>query len=132
MNYYWIFKPFATNDPILYPLKSPKNLCFSGDLGGALDSNGWIIKSEAGVVITFYSLIECHSNMHLWFSYLWGHSFRTYANFSEKLTFLTPWYAHCNKRSHKMCDLLVECAYHGIWIVSFFENFAYVLNESPL
>ena len=26
--------------------------------------------------------------------HLWDHSFSTYAKFSEKLTFLTPWYAH--------------------------------------
>ena len=24
----------------------------------------------------------------------WGHPLSTYAKFSEKLTFLTPWYAH--------------------------------------
>ena len=27
-----------------------------------------------------------------------GHPFSTYANFSEKLTFLTPWYAHVRVR----------------------------------
>ena len=35
-------------------------------------------------------------------------------SFSEKLTFLTPWYA---------------CAYQEVSNVSFSENFAYVLNE---
>ena len=28
----------------------------------------------------------------------WDHSFSTYAKFSEKLTFLTPWYAHVSVR----------------------------------
>ena len=27
----------------------------------------------------------------------WNHSFSTFAKFSEELTFLTPWYAHCLK-----------------------------------
>ena len=43
--------------------------------------------------------------------------FSTYVKFSEKLTFLTPWYA---------------CAYQGVRNVSFSENFAYVLNGWPL
>ena len=38
------------------------------------------------------------------------HSFSTFAKYSEKLTFLTPWY-------------------HGVENVSFSENFANVLNE---
>ena len=29
---------------------------------------------------------------------LWDHSFSTYANFSEKLTFFIPWYAHIRVR----------------------------------
>ena len=29
---------------------------------------------------------------------IWNHSFSTYANFSEKLTFLIPWYAHLRVR----------------------------------
>ena len=41
----------------------------------------------------------------------WVYPFSTYAKFSEKLTFLTPW-----------------CAYQGVRNVSFSENFAYVLN----
>ena len=40
--------------------------------------------------------------------------------FSEKLTFLTPWYAHVH-----------TCAYQGVRNVSFSENFAYVLNGWP-
>ena len=42
-----------------------------------------------------------------------GHRLSTYAKFSEKLTFLTPWYAEVKN-------------------VNFSENFAYVLNEWPL
>ena len=38
-------------------------------------------------------------------------SFRTYANFSGKVTFITPWYAQ------------------GVRNVSVLENFAYVINE---
>ena len=41
----------------------------------------------------------------------WDHPFSTYASFSEKLTFLTPWYAH----------VLIRKA-------SFSESFADVLN----
>ena len=29
----------------------------------------------------------------VWFFLVWGHSFSTYAKFSENLTFLTPWSA---------------------------------------
>ena len=47
-----------------------------------------------------------------------NHSFSTYAKFSEKLTFLTPWY-----------PMLRTCACQGVRNVSFSENFAYVLNE---
>ena len=39
-----------------------------------------------------------------------GHSFSTYAKFSEKLTFLTPWYEHARN-------------------FDFSENFASALNE---
>ena len=49
-----------------------------------------------------------------------GHPLSTYIKFSEKLTFLTPWYAH------------VRCAYQEVKSVSFSENFAYVLNGWPL
>ena len=38
-----------------------------------------------------------------------------HADFSEKLTILTPWYTHM-------------CAYHGVRNISFSENNAYVLN----
>ena len=48
---------------------------------------------------------------------LGGRPFSKYAKFSEKLTFLTPCFAH--ERT---------CAYQGVRIVSFSENFAYVLN----
>ena len=44
-----------------------------------------------------------------------GHPLSTYATFSEKLTFLTPWYAHVR-------------AYQGVRNVSFSENIAYVRN----
>ena len=44
-----------------------------------------------------------------------AHPLSTYAKFSEKLRFLTPWYAHV--RVHQ-----------GVRNVSFPESFAYVLN----
>ena len=46
----------------------------------------------------------------------WDHSFIRYAKSSEKLTFLTPWYAH------------VRVAYQGVRNDSFSENFAYAVN----
>ena len=48
-----------------------------------------------------------------------NHSFSTYAEFSEKLTFLTPWLRTS------------ACAYQEVRNDSFSENFAYVLNECP-
>ena len=50
------------------------------------------------------------------FHVVWGRSFSTYANFHEKLTFLTPLYAHVR-------------VHIGVRNVSFSENFANVLNE---
>ena len=47
-----------------------------------------------------------------------GHSFSTYAKFSEKLTF-TSWYAHVSVRIR------------GLEILVFLENVVYVLNEWP-
>ena len=47
------------------------------------------------------------------------HSFSTFAKRSDKLTFLTPWYAHM-------------CAYQGIRNVSLSENFAHLLIEWSL
>ena len=49
----------------------------------------------------------------------WNHSFSTYAQFSEKLTFLTL----IRTRT---------CAYQGVRNVSFSENFAYLLNDLHL
>ena len=46
--------------------------------------------------------------------FTWGHPLSTYAIFSEKLTSLTPCYAHVGVRIRRY--------------VSFSENFAYVLN----
>ena len=63
----------------------------------------------------FSTVIHCF-HPYLWTS-IWYHSFNTYGKFSEKRTFLTPWYAH-----------VCTCAYHGVKNVSFSENFAYVLN----
>ena len=54
---------------------------------------------------------------------VWDHSFSTSAKSSEKLTFLSPWYAHI--RTH-------TCAYQGIRNASFSENFAEALNEWSL
>ena len=48
------------------------------------------------------------------------HPFSTYTKFSEKLTFLTPWYAHIRVRIREVRN------------VSFSENFAYVLNAWSL
>ena len=47
--------------------------------------------------------------------------FSAFANFSDKLTFFTPWYAH-----------VTTCAYKGVINVSFSENSAYELNELSL
>ena len=47
------------------------------------------------------------------------HPLSTYAKFSEKLTFLSPWYAH----------VLVRI--RGLEMFFFSENVAYVLNEWP-
>ena len=52
--------------------------------------------------------------------YLSGHPLSTCAKFSEKLLFLTPWYAHGRVR--------ISGAGWGGGNVSFSENFAYVLN----
>ena len=52
--------------------------------------------------------------------YTGDHWFSTYAKFSEKPTFLTPWYVHVH-----------TCVYQGVRNVSFSENVAYVLNEWP-
>ena len=58
------------------------------------------------------SLIFCFTSY-----FLGGHSFSTYAKFSEKTNISYP---------------LIRtrtCAYKGVRITSFLENFAYVLNE---
>ena len=44
------------------------------------------------------------------------HSFRTFAKFSEKLKFFTPWHARLS-------------AYQGVRNACFSENFAYLLKE---
>ena len=44
-------------------------------------------------------------------------SFITFAKFSEKLTYLTPWYAH------------VRVRLRGVGNVSFSENFTNAINE---
>ena len=54
----------------------------------------------------------------LFYSLSWGHSYSTYASFSVKLTFLTPWYAHVR-----------TCAYQGVRNVIFSETFVYLLNN---
>ena len=46
-------------------------------------------------------------------------SLRTYAKFSEKPQFFTPWYAH-------VCVYM--CAYQGVRCETLVENFAYALN----
>ena len=53
--------------------------------------------------------------------YLWGYPLSTYAKLSEKLSFLTPWYAHVRNVSFEM-----------LRNVSFSQNFAYVLNGWPI
>ena len=47
---------------------------------------------------------------------LWDYSFSTYAKFSEKPIFLTPWCAYIRTNQ-------------GVRNLSFSENFAYLLNE---
>ena len=61
----------------------------------------------------------------------------TFTKFSEKLTFLTPWYAHhmvrhTHRRIVWVCLAILWCAYQGVRNVSFSENFANVLNEWSL
>ena len=50
-----------------------------------------------------------------------GHPLSTHPKFSEKLTLLTPWYAHVLVHVHVR-------AYQGVKNVGFSENFAHVLN----
>ena len=50
-----------------------------------------------------------------------GPSIKYIRKIFEKLTFLTPWYAHVR-----------TCAYQGVKNVTFSENFACVLNGWPL
>ena len=50
---------------------------------------------------------------------LWDHPFSTFPKFSEKLTFLTPWYAHVR-------------VYQGLRNASFSESFGNVLNKWSL
>ena len=60
---------------------------------------------------------------------LWYHPFSAYAKFSEKLTFITPWYAHARKTNISYPLIRTRsCAYQGLRNVSFSENFAYVLS----
>ena len=49
---------------------------------------------------------------------VWGHSFSTYAKFSEKLTFLNPWYAHIHVSR--------TCAHQGVRNASFSEKFSVI------
>ena len=66
-----------------------------------------------------YEIIECLQYFQLLLSSnltIRNHSFSTYAKFSEKLTFLTPWY-----------ETYVWESGGKKWYFS--ENFAYVLNE---
>ena len=62
-----------------------------------------IIKKLTSCYIWFH-VVQMHYSAR-------DHSFSTYAKFSEKVTFLTPWYAHQQR-------------------VRNVENFAYVLNQS--
>ena len=63
------------------------------------------------------------------------HPLSMYAKFSEKLLFLTPWYAHEIFRKTNISNPLIHtrtCTYQGVENVSFSENFACVLNGWPL
>ena len=62
-----------------------------------------ICHTDPDLLLILVHCIDCH-----YAKSKRGHSFSMYAKFSEKLTFLIPWYAHN---------------------VSLLKNFAYVLNE---
>ena len=79
-------------------------------LGNVLKCVIRIVKSGGGVVLTKLE---------------WVHPFRTYAKFSEKLTFLTPWYAHVTPILYLDGSILVKwpCSKHcvkSVQIQSFF------------
>ena len=81
----------------------------------------WYIHYRLSIYL--YVLVFCKSRMktilfisHPYLAWNWhvrGHPLSTFAKFSKKLTFLTPWY-------------------EGVRNVSFSVNFAYVLNGWPL
>ena len=100
----WVYSfinQFSTNVPLLYSMKTSENLrlfdVFRGHRSGrTLVEKG--LKTNAPVVR--------------------DHSFSTFSKFSERLTFLTPWYIYVCVR--------------GVRNVSFSENFENVLNEWSL
>ena len=59
-------------------------------------------------------------------------TFSTYSTFSEKLTFLTPWYAHIrtyehfayvlNEWSHSIMRVRVHCYFNFLWLVLSFKR----------
>ena len=49
----------------------------------------------------------------------WHRPFSTYAKLSEKLTFLTSWYAHVTG----------TCAYQGVKNISFSDDFEYLKKK---
>ena len=73
-------------------------------------------------IFTFFTFVAS-DNIQVFTIYSFfanDHSSITFAKFSVKLTFLTPW---CTR----------SCAYQGVRNVSFSENFANVMNEwSPI
>ena len=52
------------------------------------------------------------------FHALGDHSFSTFAQFSEKITFLTPWYAHVGVRIRgKKCYFFGKCCVRTKWMI---------------
>ena len=91
----------------------PKNLVFEkGDLSNFFNYNDnvlslariiWQSRSIFGFADIFVSAIR-------------GHPLSTYAKFSEKLTFLTPWYAQVLL---VQMDILLKLAFYA-WLYTFF------------
>ena len=80
------------------------------------------VQSERHICETFNFLMimimNCFCGMFDWWKALRGYSFSIYAKFSEKLTSLTPWYAHVRVS--------------GVRNLSFSDDFTYVRNEWAL
>ena len=96
-----LFNSFLANVRIFYPLKTAEKqeffLCFqevcNENIGQKWVREVWD-KSLRDTSQLLYILSRLKSNKYK----IGDHSFSTYAKFSEKLIFLTPWYAHVRVR----------------------------------